>query len=76
MWGICVDVPRKLHDSIFHEPQCEHQDIARMKPNGCSYVWWSSLDQSLEKIARDCAFCKMTKSTPAVAPLHPWVWPS
>lgn len=31
---------------------------------------------SLEQIARDYQACKSTKGMPAVAPLHPWVWPS
>ena len=76
MWGIRVVVSRKLQDHVLHELHREHQGIARMKANARSYVWWPGLDQSLEKIARDCASCKMTKSMPAVAPLHPWVWPS
>ena len=76
MWGIRVVVPRKLQDNVLHELHREHQGIARMKANARSYVWWPGLDQSLENIARDCASCKMTKSMPAVAPLHPWVWPS
>ena len=48
----------------------------RMKANARSYLWWLRLDKSLEQIARDCRACKSTKNVPAVAPLHPWVWPS
>ena len=54
----------------------DHQGIARMKANARSYVWWPGLDKSLEQTARECRPCKLTRSMPAVAPLHPWVWPS
>ena len=67
-----VIVPKKLQDNVFKEL---HQGTARMKANARSYVWWPGLDKSLERIARECRACKLTKSMPAVAPIHPWVWP-
>ena len=36
---------------------------------------WPSIDRSLEKVAKNCKACESVKSSPAVAPLHPWVWP-
>ena len=32
------------------------------------------LDKSLEEVTRNCKACQSVQSTPAVAPLHPWVW--
>ena len=40
------------------------------------YVWWPNLDQCLEKTAKNCLSCQQVNNVPAVAPLHPWVWPS
>ena len=76
MWGIRVIVPKKLQEDIVKELNRDHQGIARMKANARSYVWWPGLDKSLEQIAKDCQACKSTKNMPAVAPLHPWIWPS
>lgn len=76
LWGIRVIIPKKLQEDILRELHRDHQGIARMKANARSYVWWPGLDKSLEQISRECRACKLTKSMPAVAPLHPWVWPS
>ena len=76
MWGIRVIVPKKLQQKVLEELHKEHQGIVRMKATARSYVWWPGLDAALEKVARDCQSCKANKSMPAVAPLHPWVWPS
>ena len=40
-----------------------------------SYVWWPKLDSEIEKIVKSCIPCQETKTAPAVAPLHPWIWP-
>ena len=76
MWGIRVIVPEKFQTRIVQELHQEHQGIARMKSIARSYVWWPKLDQRLEKTARNCLSCQQVKNVPAVAPLHPWVWPS
>ena len=46
-----------------------------MKAIARSYFWWNGLDQGIEKLANLCESCQAVKSSPAVAPLHPWVWP-
>ena len=76
LWGIRVIVPKRLQEDVLNELHHDHQGIARMKANARSYVWWPGLDKSLEQTARECRACKLTRSMPAVAPLHPWVWPS
>ena len=76
MWGIRVIVPGKFQTRIVQELHQEHQGIARMKSIARSYVWSPKLDQRLEKTARNCLSCQQVKNVSAVAPLHPWVWPS
>ena len=36
-------------------------------------MWWPQIDKQLEEA---CVRCQVVKSKPAVAPLHPWLWPS
>ena len=76
MWGIRVIIPQKFQTQVVQELHQEHQGIAKMKSIARSYVWWPNLDQCLEKIAKNCLSCQQVKNVPAVAPLHPWVWPS
>ena len=41
-----------------------------------SYMWWPGLENNLEECIWGCRACQAFKSAPAVAPLHPWVWPA
>ena len=47
-----------------------------MKSLAHSYVWWPSLDGDIERIVHLCMPCQTRHNAPAVAPLHPWEWPS
>ena len=47
-----------------------------MKSVAQSYVWWPGIDRDLESLAKSCPKCQSMRSTPAVAPLHPWLWPT
>ena len=76
MWGIRVIVPEKFQAKVVQELHQEHQGIAKMKSIARSYIWWPNLDQCLEKTVKNCLSCQQVKNVPAVAPLHPWVWPS
>ena len=40
-----------------------------------SYVWWPGLDDDLSTVAKQCLPCQGVLKLPAVAPLHPWLWP-
>ena len=44
-----------------------------MKALAWSYLWWPELDRDLEELVRPC---QAVKQAPAVAPLHPWLWPT
>ena len=61
-------VLKELHQS--------HSGIVWMKAVARSYVWWPGLDEDLETFVRSCQKCQSCHSMPAMAPLHPWLWPS
>ena len=39
-------------------------------------MWWPGIDKQLEELVKSCDRCQSVKSSPAPAPLHPWIWPS
>ena len=47
-----------------------------MKSVARSHFWWKGLDQEIETLVKSCLTCQAVKSAPALAPLHPWVWPN
>ena len=53
-----------------------HAGVSRMKALSRSLVWWPGLDSDIEKIVKACAPCQQSQPSPAVAPLHPWQWPT
>ena len=75
MWGIRVIIPAKLQSAVLQSLHMGHPGITRMKAIARSYFWWNGLDKDIEKLANLCESCQAVKSSPAVAPLHPWVWP-
>ena len=76
MWGIRVTVPKSLQEKVLESLHENHPGITRIKAVARSYLWWSGLDAEIEEKAKSCLQCQETKSTPAVAPLHPWIWPT
>ena len=76
MWGSRVVIPQKLRDVVLEELHRNHPGITRMKALARSYLWWPGLDKALEECARNCIACQSVPNAPAVAPLHPWVWPA
>ena len=47
-----------------------------MKAIARSYVWWPGFNGDLETLVKSCPKCQSCRSAPAVAPLHPWLWPT
>jgi len=41
-----------------------------------SYLWWPNIDREIEQVTKLCPSCQAATNALAVAPLHPWVWPS
>ena len=66
----------KLRARLVEELHRDHPGVTRMKAVARSYLWWPGLDKELEECARSCLSCQAVKSAPAVAPLHPWLWPA
>ena len=76
LWGIRVIVPRKLQNQVLVELHREHPGVVRMKSIARSHMWWPGIDKQLEELVKSCDRCQSVKSSPAPAPLHPWIWPS
>ena len=76
MWGVRVVVPRKLQEQVLQELHQTHSGISRTKAIARSYVWWPQIDYQVEKMIKSCTRCQMARNAPAVAPLHPWIWPA
>ena len=76
LWGIRVVIPERLQGTILHELHSNHPGISRMKSIARSYIWWPKIDKHIEELVKNCVDCQSNRDKPAVAPLHPWVWPS
>ena len=75
MWGIRVIIPAALQSTTLQLLHSGHSGITRMKEIARSYFWWNGLDRNIKELANSCDSCQAVKSSPAVAPLRPWVWP-
>jgi hypothetical protein len=53
-----------------------HLGIVKMKALARSYMWWPSIDQSIEDMAKTCSGCQLIQNFPKNAPLYPWEWPA
>ena len=53
-----------------------HPGCTRMKGLARMYVWWPGITKDIENTVRHCSECQQHQSTPPVAPLHPWAWPT
>ena len=76
MWGIRVVIPEALKAVVLQSLHFNHPGTTRMKAVARSYFWWGGLDKDIESISKTCNACQAMKSSPPVAPLHPWVWPN
>lgn len=76
MWGVQVVVPTKLRNRVLEELHNSHMGIAKTKALARSHVWWPKIDSAIEVLIKSCSRCQSVRSVPAVAPLHPWIWPS
>ena len=41
-----------------------------------STVWWPGIDKDVDARVKNCPECQLHEKSPALAPLHPWEWPS
>ena len=73
--GNRVVIPGSYHQKLLAELHSGHPGICRMKALARGYIWWPGIDQRIEEVAKSCQLCAEIKTTPSVAPLHPWLWP-
>ena len=76
LWGRRVIVPTSLRPKILKLLHSEHSGICRMKSVARSYVWWPSIDDHLEQLAKDCSSCQQARNQPAKVKGATWPVPS
>ena len=76
LWGSRVVIPQAGRALVMEELHQGHPGVARMKSLARSVVWWPGIDADLEGMVKGCHKCQANRKSPAVAPLHPWEWPT
>ena len=76
LWGSRVVVPPPGREAVLQELHEGHPGITRMKALSRMYVWWPGISSDIEKSVRQCCECQEMQSSPPVAPLNPWKWPT
>ena len=76
LWGSRVVIPPSCRQAVLMELHEGHPGITRMKSLARMYVWWPGINADIEKSVRLCRECQQVQSSPPVAPLHPWKWPT
>ena len=68
--------PTTRGEVVLQELHEGHPGISRMKSLARMYVWWPGISADIEKSVRLCPECRQTQSSPPLAPLNPWKWPT
>ena len=76
LWGSRVVIPPPCRQAVLRELHEGHPGITRMKSLARMYVWWPGVSADIEESVRHCRECQEVQSSPPVAPLHPWKWPT
>ena len=69
-------IPPNYREKILQEIHISHSRMSRMKSLARCHVWWPLLDRQIENLCKSCRVCQEVKPSPAIAPLHPWSWPT
>ena len=69
-------MPKVYRANVLIQLHKGHPGATRMKALSRTYVWWPGITKDIEETVRDCLQCQTHQSTPPVAPLHPWAWPT
>ncbi|XP_045781590.1 uncharacterized protein LOC123878463 [Maniola jurtina] len=76
MWGHRLVVPETCRDRVLkmiHEP---HMGIVKSKSLARSYVWWPSLDESIQRVCQGCEVCAAQADAPPKQAVRMWPWPN
>ena len=76
MWGTRIVIPPQGRQAVLQELHEGHPGITRMKGLARMYVWWPGINADVEKSVWLCRHCQETQSSPPLAPLNPWQWPT
>ena len=76
LWGSRVVIPEDCRGHVLYQLHEGHPGVARMKNLARMYVWWPGISTDIETTVRQCQQCQLQQSTPPVAPLQPWTWPT
>ena len=76
MWAGRVIVPPPGRKQVLIDLHSGHPGVTEMKALARSLVWWPGLDPELENMVKGCTQCQQNRPSPAIAPLHPWQWPT
>ena len=76
MWRTRIVIPPQGRQAVLQELHEGHPGITRMKGLARMYVWWPGINTDVEKSVWLCRHCQETQSSPPLAPLNPWQWPT
>ena len=76
LWGSRVVVPQQGREMVLQELHEGHPGTTRMKSLARMYVWWPGIDKQIEECVCTCQECQVNHSSPPVAPMQPWKWPT
>ena len=76
LWSSRIVVPPPARQSLLEERHNTHLGVSKMKSLARCYIRWPGMDSEIENLVNSCAVFQECRPAPAVAPLHPWEWPS
>jgi hypothetical protein len=72
LWGYRIIIPKTLREQLLNELHSAHFGMSRMKAQARTWLWWPSLDSSIEQFCKSCLPCLQTRQDPPRANPTPW----
>ena len=54
----------------------EHMGVSKTKNLARYYVWWSKIDEDIERLVKSCEPCQLNRNDPEKHSSHSWQYPS